>query len=197
MFRNTAAVVVAATLFTALPVAADEITDQINNGLKAYESQDYKTALEELKFATAQIQELANQQNAAILPDALPGWTAEDIQNDTGAMVFAGGGSMMSREYRKDSEEVTLEIIANSPMLNMMSMMINNPMMMASDPKTKPYRFGKLKGMKRVDGGETEITLVMAGQVMIKATGRGLTDPQVLETYLGKLDMDRIRDAFL
>ena len=119
------------------------------------------------------------------------------LAEQPGAMVFAGGGSIMSREYRKDSEEVNLEIIANSPMLNMMSMMINNPMMMASDPKVKPYRFGKLKGMKRIDGSEIEITLVMAGQVMIKAVGQRLSDPKVLEEYLGKLDMDRIRDAFL
>ena len=197
MKNKIAVTVLMAGLLLTAPLTADEISDQISSGLKADENQDYKIALEELKFATAQIQELANQQNAALLPDALPGWTAEEIRNDTGAMVFAGGGSIMSREYRRDSEEVQLEIIANSPMLNMMSMMINNTMMMASDRNTKPYRFGKLKGMKQTEGGEIEITLLMAGQVMIKATGSQLEDEAVLEEYLGLLDMDRIRDAFL
>lgn len=197
MIKQSLLAMVAASLVAAMPLAADEITDQINSGLEAYGNKDYKTALEELKFATAQIQELANQQNAALLPEALPGWTAGEIQNESNAMMFAGGGSMMSREYTRDNEQVTLEIVANSPMLNMMTMMINNPMMLAGDSTTKPYRFGKLKGMKRTEGNEVEITLLMAGQVMIKATGDRLGDEKVLEAYLELLDMDRIRDAYL
>jgi len=43
-------------------VFADEISDQITAGLEAYNEKDYKTALEELKFVTAQIQQLNQEE---------------------------------------------------------------------------------------------------------------------------------------
>jgi len=59
---------------------ADEISDQIEVGLKAYADKDYKLALDELKYAEAQIQEMVNKENEALLPEPLDGWTAKDAK---------------------------------------------------------------------------------------------------------------------
>ncbi|MGK0273213.1 MAG: hypothetical protein ACI88H_003892 [Cocleimonas sp.] len=48
---------------------ADEISDQITAGLEAYKEQDYKIALEELKFVTAQIEQLNQAEMLKLLPD--------------------------------------------------------------------------------------------------------------------------------
>ena len=50
---------------------ADEISDLIESGLKAYAEEDYKLALDEIKFAEAQIQELVNKENQSLLPEPL------------------------------------------------------------------------------------------------------------------------------
>jgi len=181
---------------------ADEIKDQINSGLKAYEEKDYKLALDELKYAEAQLQELVNKENASLLPEPLEGWDATDVK--TQSMGMLGGGSNMSREYSRGKQKIKLEITANSPLLNMVSMMMKNPMMMSSNPEMKPYRYKRNKGMMELKRGKLSAKLLLAGQVLVNAE---LSDrdsdrlkekgKEVIEQYLDKLDFAKIKEAFL
>lgn len=181
------------------PLMADDITDQIKAGLEAYEEKDYKTASEELKFVTALLEKLNQEENQKLLPGPLEGWTLKENNNNDNqiAMSMFGGGSSMKSEYRRDKEKITIEVMANSPMMSVMSMMIKNPMMMAGQKNTKPYRYKKAKGMKKVDGKTTEITLILVGQIMIKLTGKNLKDDAVLEEYLKQMDMNKLKEALL
>ena len=83
----------------AAQVSADEVTDQINAGLQAYEAQDYRTALDELQFAVAQIQEKADAENSVLLPEPLEGWQAGEIETVSAGMMMMGGGSSMTRHW--------------------------------------------------------------------------------------------------
>jgi hypothetical protein len=181
------------------PVWADKITDQINDGLKAYEEKDYKAAIDELKFVTAQLQKLEAAENQKLLPPALEGWTLKKIDNSSNQMVMSmmGGGASMKASYRKKQERVDIEIVANSPILAMMRMMMNNPAMMAGKADTEPYRYKRIKGMKKTGKTETEITLSIAGQIMLKITGKKLKDAAVLEQYLDAMDMKKLKAALL
>jgi len=176
---------------------ADEITDQIKAGAAAYEQQDYQLAVEELNYALAQIQEKLNAANATLLPEPLPGWTAEEVENTSGAMVMMGGGTNMSRTYRRDSQSVQITIIANSPVVSGMMAMLSNPMVISSNPDMKPYRYQRMKGVKETSGDSLSITLGLAGQVMIKLEGEGLEDEKVLEEYLDAMDFKRIQSALI
>ncbi len=188
-------------LFITCPVWADEITDQITAGLEAYEEKDYKTAVEELKFVTAQLEKLKQEENQKLLPEPLEGWTLKE-SGDNGnqaamAMLGMGGGSSMKNQYIRDNERVTVEVSANSPMMSMMNMMLKNPMMMAGQKNTKPYRYKKAKGMIKTEKNKTEITLVLVGQIMIKLTGKNLKDDAVLKEYLAAIDMNKLKEALL
>jgi hypothetical protein len=190
----------AAGLLLAGAVAADEIEEQIDLGREAYRSQDYKVAIDELNYAVAQIQELLNAQNANLLPEPLDGWTASEVENNSGAMGMAvlGGGTLMSREYQRDNQRVSIMLTAGSPMMSAMLTMMNNPMLMASDPTMKPYRFKRIKGMKQTSESEVEVTLALAGQVLIQVGARGGDDNDAAATsYLEALDFDRIEAALL
>lgn len=181
---------------------ADEITDQIELGLKAYGEKDYKLALEELKYAEAQLQEKVNKENSSLLPEPLEGWDAKDVK--TTSMAMAGGGTMMSREYARGKQNMKIEIAANSPLLGMMSMMMKNPMMMSANPDTKPYRYKRNKGMMEMKNGKLSAKLLLAGQIMLslelqdrdkdrlKEKGK-----EVIEQYLDKMDLAKIKGAFL
>ncbi|RLA71479.1 MAG: hypothetical protein DRG09_00095 [Epsilonproteobacteria bacterium] len=177
---------------------ADEIEDQIHAGIKAYQNKEYKIAADELKFAMAQIDKLVQDDNKKLLPLALDGWTRETDDNAAqAAMSMLGGGTTIGANYLRDNENIHIQIIANSPMIAMVGMMINNPMMAAADKNTKPYRYKRIKGIKKTEGKNTEITLLLAGQIMVKIDGKNLKNSAVLEQYLDAIDMKKLKMSLL
>ncbi len=177
---------------------ADDIEDQIQAGLKAYQDKDYKIAVDELKYAMAGLEKLAQNDNQKLLPPALDGWTMKTDDGTTqAAMSMMGGGTTIGANYTRGNENVHIQIIANSPMIAMVGMMINNPMMAAADENTKPYRYKRIKGVKKVEGTNTEITLLLVGQIMLRLDGENLKDPAVLEQYLDTMDMKALKEALL
>jgi hypothetical protein len=185
-------------LFMSTAIMADEIEDQIQAGLKAYQDKEYKIAVDELKYAMAQLEKLALNDNQKLLPTALDGWTMKmDDGTTQTAMSMMGGGTSIGANYTRGSENIHLQIIANSPMISVIGMMINNPMMASMDENTKPYRYNRIKGVKKTEGNKTEITLLLVGQIMIRIDGENLQDDAVLEQYLDKIDMKALKEALL
>ena len=181
------------------PTMADEILEQMNEAIKAYQDKDYKGAMDELKFITAQLQKMDAAENQKLLPAPLEGWQVTQGDNGGQAMMsmLGGGGTSMQATYTKGQESIEIQILANSPMISMMSMAISNPALMASDPNTSPYRYKRNKGMKKKDGNNTEVTLLISGQIMIKLTGSQLSDDAVLEQYLDLIDIKKLKNELL
>jgi len=181
------------------PAMADEILEQMNEAIKAYQDKDYKGAMDELKFITAQLQKMDAAENQKLLPAPLEGWEVTQGDNGGQAMMsmLGGGGTSMQATYTKGQESVEIQILANSPMISMMSMAISNPALMASDPNTSPYRYKRNKGMKKKDGNNTEVTLLISGQIMIKLTASQLSNDAVLEQYLDLIDIKKLKNELL
>ncbi|MDQ7084546.1 MAG: hypothetical protein Q9M36_06285 [Sulfurovum sp.] len=178
---------------------ADEIIDQMNTAIEAYKDKDYKGAMDELKFTIAQMQKLDDAENQKLLPSALDGWSMTIGDNGTQAAMsmLGGGGTSIEANYSKDNESINIQILANSPMISMMSMMINNPMIAQSDPSTEAYRYKRIKGIKKKDGSTTEITLLIVGQIILKLSGTNLKDDAVLEQYLDVIDIKKLKSSLL
>ncbi len=183
---------------TALP--ADEISEQITLGLQAYQAGELRQSTQELQYAIAQIQEKLDSQYTTLLPDPLPGWNAGEAQAQSGGLAMMGGGTQVSREYTKDggSEQVQIQLMADSPFLQAMSMMLSNPMMMQSDPDTKLYRHGRYRGMlkHRANSDQWEISLMVANRILVQVSGSGMPSKDAVEAYLEALDLDKIERAF-
>jgi len=184
-------------LTTSISATADEVEDQINLALDSYRSKDYKAAVDDLNYAVAQIQEKLDSTNATLLPEPLDGWTATEVENNSAGMALMGGGTQMSRSYQRGSESLEISIIAGSPMMAGLLMMINNPMLLSSSPDMKPYRHKRIKGMQQVSGNRVETTLALAGQIMVQVDATNLADPAVIEKYLEAMDFDQIQSALL
>ena len=183
-------------LVSPISVSADEVEDQIRQGLQAYQSQDYRAAVDELNYAIAYIQEKLNSKNSKLLPEPLKGWTASEIENASGAMSMMGMGSHMSRSYQHGNERIEISITAGSPMVAGALAMINNPMMLSGNPNMKPFRYHHIKGIKEVSGQRIEITLAIAGQIMIQLSGSN-TGEAVIKQYLDAMNFDAIKKSFL
>lgn len=179
---------------------ADEVTEQIDAGRKAYDSGELRQAMQELQFAVAGIQQRLNERYVKLLPTPLAGWTAEEAESQGAGMTGMLVGTSVTRRYHKDSsgEGIEINLLADSPMLQAMMMMLSNPMLMQSDPGTKPYRHQGHSGFLKQDKASDtwELNLIVANRILVQISGHGLSDKEPLELYLKAMDLSAIEKAF-
>jgi hypothetical protein len=110
-----------AASLAAAPAAADEFTDAIDSALAAYRENDLKGTRQELDYAIQLLASMKAELLGALLPAPLPGWTREtNAEGDEGAamaMGMFGGGTTASATYTNGTDEMTLTLLADSPMV--------------------------------------------------------------------------------
>jgi hypothetical protein len=146
MRASMAAVLIGAVVLGASPHAsADDVTDQIDEAIKAYQAKDLATAAAALGAA----QDLIRQQSAdawkTMLPEPLPGWTAAEATSTSAAAALLGGGTNVSRDYRKGGDSVTVDLVTDSPL------MAGLGKLMSSGLVTGPKVLMQVKGSTGVD----------------------------------------------
>jgi hypothetical protein len=192
-----------AILFAAVLIAvpgmaawADEIDEQIQRGQKAYTDKNYREAIRELQFAISEVQEKLNAQYLTLLPEPLPGWQADAAEAQTMPVALMGGGIQVSRHYRKaeGAEEVTIELLGDTPMLQALSVIMTNPPMIASEPGFHPFRHGEYRGIVKHDREDqsVELSLMVANRVLVKLSGQHIGDEKPLDAYLKAIDFKKI-----
>lgn len=177
---------------------ADEITDQLDAARGAYESGDLRGAVDTLNFAVAAIQEQITQGLLKLLPEPIAGWQADPAESESGGLASMITGTNLSRRYfRDDGGEVTLRLMANSPMLPMLTMFLSSPFMMQADPTTKPYSVKGQRGMiKQETNGSVEATLMVGNTILVQAEGSPTAGKEAVQAYLEALDLGAIARAF-
>jgi len=183
----------AAILVLASTAGADEISDQIKEAIALYEAGDYAGAVSELEFAAAQIRQMQAGEYSDALPDPLPDWTAPDAETSTYAGSMMGGAVGANRQYRKGDATAEIEIMADSPMLQGIAMMFNNPMMLTSSG----MQLIKIKGQKAAlkydtAGRSGEIMLVVLNTVLVTVSGDDI-DQKDLKAYAEAIDYALIK----
>jgi hypothetical protein len=169
MFRLLPAALAAATLAFAVvgPVAADEFTATVEGALEAYHDGDLTAARQDLDYATKLLAAMKAESLAKFLPAALPGWTRadQDAEEAGGMMAMMGGGSATGATYTKDDgTEMTINLVANSPMVTGIAGMIGGLTAMGGG---KPLRIQRTE-FADSDG---ELQGVVDGKVLISVSG--------------------------
>jgi hypothetical protein len=185
--------------FPAVPAGADEIGDQLDTARAQYDSGELRKAVQTLQFAVASIQEKISQDLVKLLPEPQPGWQADEPQAQTEGIAALIAGTNLSRRYfRDDGAQVEISIVAGSPLMPIMAMMLSNPMMMQASPDTRIYIHAGRHGMiEHEKGTDTwEISLLVANKILVKVGGSGLKDKKSLEAYLNTIDLDAVQKAF-
>ncbi len=88
----------------------------------------FATAASEFAFAQQYMQQAKGFFLARRLPGDTDGWTAGEPEVISVGAAVMGGGTSIEQTYTKDGEEVTLRVIADSPMIATFSTMLSNPM---------------------------------------------------------------------
>ena len=181
------------------PAGADDTTDQLDTARTEYDSGNLREAVQTLQFAVAGIQEKINLDLLKLLPEPLDGWQADEPQAQSAGMAAMITGTNLTRRYfRDDGAEVEISVMADSPLMPMMSMMLSNPMMMQTNPDMRIYNHDGQRGMiqHEKNSDSWEISLLVANKILIKVDGRGLKDQEGVESYLQAIDMEAMTKAF-
>jgi hypothetical protein len=179
----------------------DPITEQIDAGLRAYREGESRVAIQALQFAVAQIEEQLRAKQLTLLPEPLPGWTADTATSDSGGLAAMIAGTSLTRVYRNEEtdSEITLTVTADSPLLSMMSMMMTTPMLMQASPASSAYTYSGFRGVTEKDqaGNTTKVTLMVGTRILVQLDARGEVDQQTMEAYLEALNLTGLEKALL
>lgn len=199
-FASTPAFVAAIAIIVPLSALADPVIDQIDAGRRAYEAGDSRVAVQALQFAIAEIESQLKQQQLKLMPEPLPGWSADDAVSESGGFASMVAGTNLARTYRNDTTGATVKIslTADSPLLAMMGMMMSTPMLMQVDPRNSPYSYGSFRGvMETGEEGNVKVTLMIGTRILLQVEGGDGADRQMLEAYLEAMNLRDLEKALL
>jgi hypothetical protein len=180
----------ALVLATASGSFADDVTDQIDEALKAYQKKDYATATAALDAAANLIRQSKAETAKSLLPEPLSGWTAGDAEATAMGAGMMGGGTSVSRQYHKGDEQVEITLLSDSPMLQAMAMMFSGAMS-GPDNKLVVIDGRKMSYSKSENAYQT----VVANKTLVKVAGSEGVDDKTLRQYLKAVKFAEIEKA--
>ncbi|MEZ5275034.1 MAG: hypothetical protein R3F07_01485 [Opitutaceae bacterium] len=180
----------AAVSWTASYLAAetDPVVETVKEAMDYYKEGDYAGAAASLDYASQMIRQKRSEGLTEFLPEPLEGWSAEDASSQASGAAMFGGGTSAEREYTKGDANVKVQIMTDSPMLQGVAMMINNPMFAGADGG-KLERISKQKALVKYDDGDRSgsINLMVAGTILITIEGNDV-DLDDLRAYAEAID---------
>jgi hypothetical protein len=156
----------AASLCFAGPVAADDVTDTIDSARTAYEEGDIQYAAEELTYALQLLNDLKAGSLRGFLPEPRDGWTREFDEDMATGMGMMGGGIGAKANYSNGTENFSITLMADNPMVGAMGGMLGNSALLSASG-AKIVRVGREKFVNQ-DG---QLTTLVANRVLVQAEG--------------------------
>jgi hypothetical protein len=167
------------------PALADEVTDAIEQGRKAYQSGDLSGAKQSLDLAS----QLIGQKNAEafgkLLPNPLPGWTADEVQ--TTAVGAAGlGASSASRNYHKpNGDTIEVQITGDSAIITQYAVFFANPAIAGAMGKL--VMIGNIRALQNMEG---DLHMIVSNKFLVSVQGGGSANDKI--AYAKAVDVARL-----
>ena len=180
-----------------IPVYADEILDSINEAIEAYKEKEYAEAAESLDYAKQLIQQLRSENIMKFLPQALPGWESKTAE--TQSMGMLGGMSGVQKEYFKpgtgnqDRKRITINIMAESPMLQGMMVMFNPAYAGAQGGKLQKIKRNKAIVKYDPDSRSGEANVLVNKSYIVSIKGNSVDQKDLLD-YAEAVDYKGLKD---
>jgi len=162
-------------------LAEDNVLSTIKEAIMQYQAGDYTGAASNLDYASQLVRQQKSEKMKGLLPAPPVGWQAGEASAQALGAAILGGGVTVSRDYTKGSSAVSVEIVSDSPVLQSVLVMINNPMFAGAGG-------GKLetvKGQRAIIKYENskksgELYIVVASRFVITIKGRQVARDDLL-----------------
>jgi hypothetical protein len=160
--------VAALAALAAGPAFADAVTDAIDQGRKAYSAGDLAKAKEALDLAS----QLIGQKNAEtfgkLLPAALPGWNAADVETTAVGSVGFGISSASRRYENAKGDHIEVQITGDSALLMQFASVLTNPQIAGAIGKI--VMVGSERAFQSRDG---DLHMVVGNKYLVAVQGSG------------------------
>ena len=154
--------------FAAGAAIADEVTDAIEQGRTAYSAGDLAKAKEALDLASQLIGRKNAETLGKLLPAALPGWTADEIQIAAVGSVGAGVSSASRRYENAAGDQIEVQMTGDSAVIAQFANMLSNPQVAGAMGKI--VMVGGARALQSMDG---DIHMVIANKCLVAVQGNG------------------------
>ncbi len=175
-----------------LQAAEDHVLNTIREAIKQYEKGDYTAAASNLNYASQLVLQKKSEQMKTILPDAPPGWEAEEASSQALGSEVLGGGVTISRSYTRGDASVRLEIMADSPVLQSVLVMTSSTVFAsAGGGKLETVKGNKAIVKYDEDDRGGEIYIVVDSRFVVVIKGRHVSrDDMIL--FANIMDYDKL-----
>lgn len=167
-----------------------EIKQAISEGTQAYQEGQLSQAASQFDYVATLIRQLQAGALGSLFPEPLPGWEAGQVESQAASAAFFGGGINATRDYRKGDASLEISISKDSPLLQAMGMLFNNPSM-ASMGGYKIKRISGHSAMLKMEDNSQELQILIANNILIQLNGSGVSETELL-AYAEALDIDAI-----
>lgn len=175
-----------------VPAAEDDVLTTIDQAVKQYNEGDFAGAASNLDYAAQLVRQKKSEKMKELLPEPIAGWKAGEPSSQAMGTAVFGGGVTVGREYTRGQSSVNVEIISDSPVLQSVLMMLNNPMFAGAGG-------GNLKTIKgqrailKYDGSKRsgDINIVVAGRFMVTIKGDHVEEADLI-TYAEAIDYQEL-----
>ena len=198
MMKSRSVIVLIVVVACCLPVHVagseprDDVLATIEEAVKQYKVGDYAGASSNLDYASQLVRQKKSERMKDLLPDPLSGWQAKTASAQTLGTAVFGGGVTVSREYSKGSSSVAVEIVSDSPVLQSVMVMLNNPMFAGASGGSLKTIKGQRAIVKYDDKERNgEINIVVASRFMVTVKGHNV-DQVSLDAYAGSIDFETL-----
>ena len=172
-----------AVLFLAMPLHAgeDTVLSTIKEATRQYQAGDYSGSASNLDYASQLIRQKKSEKMKDLLPEPLPGWDGKEASAQALGAAVLGGGVTVSRDYTRGASTISVEIVSDSPVLQSVLMMLNNPVFAGAGGG----RLETVKGNRSVltfDSGKKsgELYIVVASRFVVTVKGRQVAREDLL-----------------
>ena len=152
---------------------ADEVLTTVDEAVKQYSNGDYDGAVSNLDYAVQLIRQKKSEALMKVFPAPLEGWEAQPPTSQaTGTAVF-GRSISVSRFYTRNTSTLTIDIASDSPVMQSLVMMLNNPVI-AGAGGAKLETFSSHRGIVQYNqtNRSGDVNIVVADRYMITVKGQ-------------------------
>lgn len=170
--------------------ADNEVKQAITTATEAYQTGELSQAVTQLDYAATLIRQLQAGDLSKLFPEPLPGWQADKIDSQAGVAGLFGGGINASRSYHQGDNQLEINIMKDSPLLQTMGMLFSNPSM-ATMGGYKVKRIQGQTAMSKIDGNNRELQMMIENRILLQLHGRNISEDD-LNAYADAIDIEAI-----
>lgn len=162
-------------------IADDEVLKTIDEAVSQYSKGEYDAAASNLDYAAQLVRQKKSDALKAVFPEPLAGWESGPADSQATGTAAFGRSINVSRVYSKTPATVTIEIVSDSPVMQSLVMMLNNPVL-AGAGGAKLEAFSDHKGIVQYSeenkGGD--INILVDEKYMVTVKGQQVSREDLL-----------------